>query len=237
MERGERDEPDPVGKLPDQLCRGLQRQPRLSRAAGPGERHETVRAQKFEHLDQLALAADQGRRLNRKVGLIEALERWVLAVTELVDAFGGRQILELVLTEIAQLDRRVQELARRQGDEHLPAVTSGCDPGGAVDVDADVALAGEERLAGMESHPDVDRAAPERLLTLGRRLDRIGRAREHDEECVALRAELGAVVAGESLTEDTTVFRQRLRIGIAELVQQLRRSLDVREEEGDCAAR
>ena len=37
-------------------------------------------------------------------------------------------------------------------EKHLAAVASGCDAGCAVDVEADVTLAGEGWLARMESH-------------------------------------------------------------------------------------
>jgi hypothetical protein len=49
-----------------------------------------------------------------------------------------------------------------------------------------------------------------------------------------LGVDLDAAVAGERLAQDAPVLRQSLGVGLrAELVQKLRRTLDVGEEEGD----
>jgi hypothetical protein len=120
---------------------------------------------------------------------------------------------------------------------NLPAITRGGDPRRPVDVDADVALVGDERLAGMDAHPDADRAVVERPLGRGRGRERIGRAVEGHEEGVTLGVYLDAAVALEGLTQEPSVLGQRLRVGVAELVQQTRRPFDVGEEKGDGAGR
>ena len=74
---------------------------------------------------------------------------------------------------------------------------------------------------------------PRQLLC---RSERTPRGREPDEERVALRIHLDAVMARASFAEHTTMFRERLRVGPGpKLVQQLRRPLDVREQERDGA--
>jgi hypothetical protein len=108
------------------------------------------------------------------------------------------------------------------------------DSGGAMDVDSDVALVGYEWLAGVDPHPNANRAA-EGSLSLVRCYERILRPGERDEEGVALRVDLDPTMPGEGLAQDLPMLSERVCIGIAELVEQLRRALDVGEEEGDGA--
>ena len=129
------------------------------------------------------------------------------------------------------------EVVRRLRDDHLPAVTGGGDPCRAMDVDAHVALVGQQRLARVEAHADADRACGERRLTLARGRERIGRPGESDEEGVALSVDLDAAVASEGVAKHAPVLGQCVGVGVAELVQQLRRALDVGEEKRDGAAR
>ena len=113
-------------------------------------------------------------------------------------------------------------------------MAGGGDPGGTVNVGADVALAGQQRRPGMEPHPHGDR---ECLLRLARGGQRPGRGREGNEEGVALRVHLDASVAGERLAQDRAVLGELVRVRLGtELVQQPRGALDVREEERDRSA-
>ena len=61
--------------------------------------------------------------------------------------------------------------------------------------------------------------------------------RERDEERVPLRVDLDAAVLCERVAHHTPVLGQQLRIPLAELVQQPRRALDVREQERHRAGR
>ena len=97
---------------------------------------------------------------------------------------------------------RERELGEVEGclrDHGLPAVSRGSDPGRTVDVDADVALFSDERLAGVEAHPHPDRPGLERRLTFRCRRKRVLGAGEGDEEGIALRVDLDAAVAVEGL--------------------------------------
>src|SRR6476469_1500110 len=85
--------------------------------------------------------------------------------------------------------------------------------------------------------PMRTRIGPDRRLTFGRRREGVPGAGESDEEGVALGVDLNAAVAGERLAQEAPVLGQCIRVGVAELVQQLRRALDVGEEEGDSAGR
>ena len=90
----------------------------------------------------------------------------------------------------------------------------------------------------MQAHPHLDGAWRERLLTLrrsGQRLDRIGK---RVQERVSLRVDLDAAVRGEGAAQEPAVLGERLDIaGLAELLDQPRRALDVGEQEGDNSAR
>jgi hypothetical protein len=127
-----------------------------------------------------------------------------------------------------------REVARRLRDEDLPAVADRSDASCAMDVDADVALLGEERLARVQAHPDADRSGLERNLSVDSRGKCIRGPREGDEERVSLRVDLDATVPAKTFTQRLSMVAKHIRVRIAELVQQPSRSLDVREEEGDC---
>ncbi len=60
---------------------------------------------------------------------------------------------------------------------------------------------------------------------------------ECDEERIALRVYFDAAVPFECLAQQPPVLGERVGIVVTELVEQARRPLDIREEEGDGAAR
>src|SRR5207302_11231224 len=83
------------------------------------------------------------------------LQRWKLGAKargdQLVNPVGFIEILEPVFSEVAQgyVRQRVvpEELPRRLRDQHVAAVPGGGNASGAVDAEADVALAADGRLA------------------------------------------------------------------------------------------
>jgi hypothetical protein len=89
----------------------------------------------------------------------------------------------------------------------------------------------------VQAHPDANWPRAELPLALAGRRERIPRPRERDEERVALGVDLDPAVPPEGLAERASMLGQRIRVGIAELVQQPRRALDVGKEEGDGAGR
>ena len=156
--RRERDPPDAVGVRVRGEARRLQRKPRLPgpARAREGEQARVVGGKELDDLRKLALPPEEGRGRHGQVRAVEALEGGEVAVSELVDALGGGEVLEPVLAEVSEL-----ELDERSGggrDEHLPAVAAGSDAGSAVDVGADVALLGQERRSGVQADPHRDRA-------------------------------------------------------------------------------
>jgi hypothetical protein len=113
------------------------------------------------------------------------------------------------------------------------------DPGGANDVEAEVALVPDRRLTGVQTHANAH------LLALGPgvgveaalRVDcggnRIAGSREREEEAVSLRVDLSSVAGDECLANDPPVLAGHLGVAVAQLLQQLGRAFDVREDEGD----
>jgi hypothetical protein len=78
-----------------------------------------------------------------------------------------------------------------------------------MDIKADVALGGDERLAAMDSDPDPYRPRLERPLTVLRRGNRVRCPCERDEERVALRVDLDAAVARERLPQHAPMLAER----------------------------
>jgi len=154
---------------------------------------------------------------------------------ELEDPFGDAEVLQPVRSEVPR--GQIDESPRRLREQHLAAVPDGRDAGGAVDVDPDVAFRGQVRLARMEPHPDLDRAAGQRPLGVYGRPDGVGGPSEGDEEGIALGIDLDPAVSGDGPADDPTMLRQSLVVGVAEIAQQPRRTLDVGEQEGDHTGR
>jgi hypothetical protein len=103
-----------------------------------------------------------------------------------------------------------------------------------MDVDADVALVGKERSAGVDSHADLDRICGKVLLRLLRRGYGISSSAECEEERIALRVDLRAAHGAEGLAHDAAMIARDHGIArVAELLQQPGRALDVSEGKGD----
>jgi hypothetical protein len=236
-QRGEGDEERPVEELVGQLRRGLQRQPGLPRPARPGQGQQPHAAgHERADLRQLLLAAEQRPRRDGEVRPSQRLERREVAAAQLVDALGCEEVLEPVLPEVVQVT--VDERRCLLRHEHLSAMAGCRDAGTAMNVDADVALVGEERRSGVQADAYADRTGRERLGQLGGSGERSGRRCECDEERVALGIDLHSVMTGTRLADDSPVCGECLGIGLcSQLVQELCRPLDVGEEEGDSAGR
>ena len=142
-----------------------------------------------------------------------------------------------MLPEIGEL--RIDEGRSRRRDEHLPAVPCGRDAGNAVDVMADVALFANEGRTRVDadSHANGTRDG-ETLGEFGSGSEGARCSGKRKEKGVSLRVHLHAAVYGTCLPDDRSVIRKCLRVPLrAELVQQLRRTLDIREDERDGAGR
>ena len=204
------DEPDhenAVGELLDQLRAGLEREPRLPRPGGPGQRDQPhlLLAHQARDRRELVLAPDQRRRLNGQVRRptlqrSQRRERRRHALGDkLVQPLRLREILEPVQAEVTDLELLTDELPCGLREEHLPAVAGGADAGAAGDVETDVARLGDPRLAGVDADPNPERVCSEGPLHVHGRRDRVARTREGGEERLPLRVDLASTVAVELL--------------------------------------
>jgi hypothetical protein len=88
----------------------------------------------------------------------------------------------------------------------------------------------------VDPHADANRRRRERPLRVGRRVDGVPRTSERAEERVTLRVDLDAAVRLDGLAHEAAVFRERVRVSLAQVLEQARRPLDVGEEQRDRAA-
>jgi hypothetical protein len=139
-----------------------------------------------------------------------------------------------VLAEVAKLT--VDERCRLLRHKHLSSMAGRRDPGTAVDIDAHITFVREERRPRVQTDAHPDRARLQCLGQFGGGGERSGRRRKRDEERIALGIDLHAIVTGTRLSDDLPVCGKRLGVGLrSQLVQELRRPLDVGEEKRDSA--
>jgi hypothetical protein len=156
-----------------------------------------VREPGRDRVEQLALSAEEtcgGRRQRNRSG---SAEWWNAVGAELMEMYGTLEVLEAMRPELDRglVDQRLCGV--RQDD--LTAMGERRDTGAAMDVDADVSLGGDGRLAGMEAHPEADGPAFERVAARHRRRDGARCSREGDEERVPLGVDLDAALRRERL--------------------------------------
>jgi hypothetical protein len=203
-------------------------EPCLPRSTGPGQREEAdVRAREHPaYVGELVLAAEELRRRDREVRPVERLQRRELVGAKLVNPLWRAQVLEPVLTEVAEL-LPLDERGRCSRDQHLPPMARRREPRGAVNIRSDIALLRQQRRAGVEAHPYRQR---DLLLRLTRRSECTGGGREGDEKRISLRINLNAALPLERLPQDSPMFGQpRCVLRLPDLVQEPRRTLNVRE--------
>ena len=175
--RGERDEVDPVLIAIEPARSRLQGEARLAGASGADEGEEAAGRVVEAPFDrgQLLRPADEGGPRGGEVGAagLERPQRREIGRQaldlELEDPLGGAEVLEPVRPEVA--GAHLNERPRGLRQEDLAPVADGGDARRPVDVDADVAVRGRSRLAGVEPHPDPDGAAGQRPLGIHRRSD------------------------------------------------------------------
>ncbi len=113
----------------------------------------------------------------------------------------------------------------------------------AMHVDADVRVAADGPLAGVDAHPDTHgfatfpRLSGQGTLRCDRGGDGTRRRLEDREHRITLRAEDLALAGGHRLAEELVVPVQHRRPAVTEALRRLRRPLDVGEQEGDGPAR
>ena len=178
---------------------------------------------------------------------LETLQRWELGRqpfdVELEHPLRPLQVPQAMLAQVSDRDPlgegAVDKVTRVLRDEHLTAVSGGCDASRAMDVDPDVVACDDRRLAGM--HPDANadafavrpRVGGKRALCIDGRRDGIGRAREGHEEAIAFRSHLVSVPGAPRVAHYLAVHLEETRPSITELLHEARRAFDVGEHECD----
>ena len=165
---------------------------------------------------------------------------------KLVEPLQLLEVGNLRRAEVAkrELARQVvlHEPRRRVREQDLAAVADVADPGRLVDREPHVPVLSDDRLARVQAHPNPHRVVVGPLLGSERPLRGRGRrgrrrgAREDGEERVALAVDLDPSALLECLAEQAVVRAQDGAVAVtAEGLEQPRRALDVREQEGDGA--
>jgi hypothetical protein len=126
-----------------------------------------------------------------------------------------------MLAEIAEM-LGPDEVTSRLRHEYLAAVTGSGNPCCAMDVDADVAVLCQQRLAGVQPHPHAQWSVVKRFTNIQSSGEGILRPTEGNEECVALSVHLDTAVACERIAKSASVLGQHVCVVVAELLQQPR---------------
>jgi len=232
----ERYPPHSVGVLARGLAGRMKCEPRLPRPAGTRKREQprvTVR-EHLTHGRELLLAAEKRSPRDREIRPVKRLQGRELAITELKDPLRRTQVLQPVLAEVAELVP-VDEGRGRVRDEHLSPVAGGRDASGTVDVLAHIPLRRKQRRTRVEPH--THRKLKDRLR-LARRRQCTGGSRKGDEKRIPLSVNLDPALPLKRLPQNSPMLSQpRCVLHLPKLMQKPRRTLDVREQEGDGAAR
>ena len=124
-------------------------------------------------------------------------------------------------------------------DEHLASVRRGHDARGAVHPEPVVPLLGHGGFGCVDAHSHAKSVSgrpfvrSQTMLAVDRFGGRLVGAREREEKRVALPVDLLAAVLANRLAQDFPVVCEDLSVSLPETLQQLGRTLDVREQEGD----
>ena len=239
----ERYEVDAVRVAVDAASGGLEREPGLAGSARSDEREQAALGVLQQPVDRFEFRRPADERRSRQGEVLHArlerLQQRELARQavdlELVDALRRAEILEAVHAQVA--DVRVNECTGRLRQEHLPAVPDGGDTRALVHVEPDVTLVRQPRLARVQPHAHANRPAGKCALAVRSGGDGVRRAGEGDEKRITLRVDLDALVVGKRRAESPPMLVQRLPVVVAELMQQPRRALHVREQQSHDTAR
>ena len=222
-------------------CGCLDGQPGLARPSGAGEGEEAGGDECVGDVGDFTLPAHEAGDGHGEVAPagVEASNRREVGFEprsdHLEQMLGVGQVLQAMLAEVAERDAlQAGRLGQGPGcrrHQDLLAVARGGD--------ADVAVAAELPVAGVESHAHADPAVggpfvrADRPLGLDRAGHRSRCAGERDEEGVALGVDLRAARGDEDVAKDAVVLLQDRAVALRELPEKARAALDVGEHEGD----
>ena len=224
-------QPDPVTRPVQQLGGHLQAQPGLAAPPGPGQRDQARGLHQRPDLRPLPAAADEPRQLGREIvrqrRAAQRAQRRELRPralrVQLEDLFRAAQVLQPVNAQVrqrrARRERVPDQRGRRLGEQGLSPVRHGCQPGGAMNIQAHQAGGRLRRFTGMYAHPHPNMlpGGPgmclDCLLHVQHRRRARSRRGEHGEEPVSQGVRFGAAVGGESRPDQRMVVVKYLLVG------------------------
>jgi hypothetical protein len=210
---------DTVLDCSDHFGGDLKREPGLPGATRPRDGDKSDLAQETLQLGRLTFTAQQRARRDGEVGRVQRPQRREVVRAKLKQLLRFAHVFEPVPTEVDDDVLSVEQRTCPLGKQHLPTMTGTHDSSRPVHIHPDVAFLCNQGFAGMDSDPYAHRRRRQRRTTFGRSRNRIQRARESDEECVALRIDLHAVVAHKRLTKYEPMLGQQPGIAIAKFLQ------------------
>jgi hypothetical protein len=132
----------------------------------------------------------------------------------------------------------VEEARRRLRKDDLPSVPARGDARGAMELTAHIAGLAQKDWTRVQAHAHLEPARRQLGLRVLRGSDRIVCSLEDDEERIPLDIHLHTSMLIPGFATEAVVARKELPVRLlAELVQQPRGALDVREQKGDGARR
>ena len=165
-------------------------------------------------------------------GLERRERRRPLRKEKLEDLLWPAKTLQAMLAEVEEAhairQRGAHEVRGCQGEEDLTPMPSCANPRTADDVEADIALGGARRLAGVEPHPHADGRVfrpgmrGERPLGLDGSLECLSCSFEGDKKGVALCIDLAAIIGDESGAQQGPVLCLQRGVAITEPMEQER---------------
>ncbi len=239
----ELDEPTSVRETSRFRRRGCNRQPRLADPTNADHRHHRRWSHQPLHVSDLTDTTDQRHSLTRQVA--SACTDPQRSVRQPAGSAGNReQVLtslqprQRVLTEVDQINRRVdQQRRRRRRHHHVPPVGDRANARGPIDRRPEVVPITFLGRTAVDPNSDPQRR-PARPRLAGRPLlhfDSRGqcsvRSPERDSEPVPARSEHIPTVPRQNVSDQLVVTSHDSRHAITVEFPQLRRPLDVREHE------
>ena len=218
------------------LRRELLRQARLAHAGLTADQHQGAPSrggvlERAPEIGQFLLALDEGCALQHpRAG---RGRRRALAPVDLPEPPALREALQPEEPAVDVGGPRAGEVLHDRRDQDLPAPCPPHDPGRRVDGLAEQVAVFGRHLAGVQADPDPDAVLDQGSLDLRGRADRAGGRPERGHQPVAERlhhASAGPldVIADQPLLRAEEV----LRLGVADPRAEVRRSLDVGEQDG-----
>jgi hypothetical protein len=162
-------------------------------------------------------------------------------MVQLEQSLWLREVLQAKLAHRLQPDLNRQRIdgsqLRRLREQDLVSVSGVADAGGLMDREADVLVLLDDHIADVDAHPDLhgDAIRPGRTtedeLAFRCGQHRVLGCREDREQRVALGSDQPSPEPLEGRREKASVIQEQLAVPDAQIAKQVRRSLDVGEEE------